>query len=90
MDAPQPHLMFLFYTFAALIALPAWRAPMPKKKQTTRAGTSATKIRTTAALTKRIEQWSAANSDDAHAETMRQLLSRSLRLREPKAQRTKT
>jgi hypothetical protein len=33
---------------------------MPKKKQTTRAGTSATKLRATAELTKRIEQWSRA------------------------------
>jgi hypothetical protein len=50
---------------------------MPKKKkQTTRAGISATKIRTAAALTKRIEQWSEANGNDAHAETTRQLLGR--------------
>jgi hypothetical protein len=33
---------------------------MPKKKQTTGAGTSATQIRLSAALTKRIEQWSRA------------------------------
>jgi hypothetical protein len=61
-----------------------------KKKQTTRAGKPPTKIRTTAALTKRIEQWSEANDNDAHAETMRQLLGRGPRLKKRKPQRTKT
>jgi hypothetical protein len=63
---------------------------MPKKKQTTRAGTSATKIRMSTTLTKRIEQWSEANDNDAHAETMRLLLGRSLRPKKRKPQRTKT
>jgi hypothetical protein len=62
---------------------------MPKKKQTTRAGTSATKLRATA-LTKRIEQWSEANGDDARAETMQVLLARGSRAKKRKPQRTKT
>jgi hypothetical protein len=63
---------------------------MPKKKQTTRAGTSATKLRATAALTKRIEQWSEANDNDARAETMHVLLARGSRAKKRKMQRTKT
>jgi hypothetical protein len=63
---------------------------MPKKKkQTMRAGKPSTKMRTTAALTNRIEQWSEANGNDAHTETMRQLLGRSLPVRKRGAQRTK-
>jgi hypothetical protein len=64
-------------------------APMPKKKQTTGAGTSTTKIRTTAAVTKRIEQWSKANGDDARSESMLQLLARGFRPAKRKVQRTK-
>jgi hypothetical protein len=46
--------------------------PKKKKKQTIRAGKPPTE------LTKRIEQWSEANGNDAHAETMLHLLGRSL------------
>jgi hypothetical protein len=63
---------------------------MPKKKQATRAGTSATKLQATAALTKRIEQWSRANDDDARAETMHVLLARGSHAEKRKPQRTKT
>jgi hypothetical protein len=45
-----------------------------KKKQTIRAGKPPIKIRATAALPKRIEQWSRANGDDARAEALHQLL----------------
>ena len=61
-----------------------------KKKQTIRAGKPPTKFRTTAELTKRIEQWSEANGNDAYAETMRRLLGRSLRPRKRKVESTKT
>ena len=63
---------------------------MPKKKQTTRAGTSATKIRMSTTLTKRIEQWSEANDNDARAETMHVLLARGSRAKKRKPQSTKT
>jgi hypothetical protein len=60
---------------------------MAKKKPTT-AGKPGRGIRLTAALTKRIEQWSRANGDDSRAEALHQLLARSSPLKKRKVQRT--
>ena len=59
---------------------------MAKKKSTT-ASEAPRGTRLTAALTKRIEHWANANGDDAHSETMHQLLARGLRASKRKVAR---
>jgi hypothetical protein len=58
-----------------------------KKGPIKRARQPRTKTRQTAELVERIEQWSKANGDDAHSESMLQLLGRGFRPAKRKVQR---
>jgi hypothetical protein len=58
---------------------------MAKKKRTAHRK-SAREIRAAAELAKRIDDWAKGNSDDSHADSMRQLLARGSRLGKRKVQ----